>query len=248
MVSGSACLVLSASRLSSNTIQRSHHDCFYSVLYILIKQEFSQHNKNISVMGGSILSGKTQNAEKVNLYYLQQTCPILIRSTLTLTSNRDIIRFQYLMNAKYLLSFTAYKNAASIFPSSDGNVNEAVGTTDYCSRPVWRRHTPFDSQIKCGMAIQCAQIGSAAPDSYSLQREYRERTITVLHYQLEFYWYFSNFAVAVWRRRPDLSALDRHTTFDLRIKWGMAPPYRAAAVVCSTYCLQREYRDSTEAE
>ena len=34
------------------------HDCFYSVVYILIKQEFSQHNKNISVMGGSILSGK----------------------------------------------------------------------------------------------------------------------------------------------------------------------------------------------
>eukprot|EP00116_Pleurobrachia_bachei_P006318 sb/3466580/ len=35
-----------------------HHDRFYSVLYILIKQEFSQHNKNISVMGVSILSGK----------------------------------------------------------------------------------------------------------------------------------------------------------------------------------------------
>eukprot|EP00116_Pleurobrachia_bachei_P009095 sb/3469357/ len=29
-------------------------------------------------------SAKTQNAQKANLYYLQQTCPILIRSTLTL--------------------------------------------------------------------------------------------------------------------------------------------------------------------
>eukprot|EP00116_Pleurobrachia_bachei_P017661 sb/3477923/ len=43
-------------------------------------QEFSQHNKCISVMGGSILSGKNAT----NLYYLQQTCPILILSTLTL--------------------------------------------------------------------------------------------------------------------------------------------------------------------
>eukprot|EP00116_Pleurobrachia_bachei_P002460 sb/3462722/ len=32
-------------------------------------------------------TAKTQNAPKANLYYLQQTCPILIRSTLTLTSS-----------------------------------------------------------------------------------------------------------------------------------------------------------------
>eukprot|EP00116_Pleurobrachia_bachei_P017629 sb/3477891/ len=31
-------------------------------------------------------SAKTQNAQKANLYYLQQTCPILIGSTLTLNS------------------------------------------------------------------------------------------------------------------------------------------------------------------
>eukprot|EP00116_Pleurobrachia_bachei_P008444 sb/3468706/ len=32
----------------------------------------------------NVLAAKTQNAQKANLYYLQQTCPILIRSTLTL--------------------------------------------------------------------------------------------------------------------------------------------------------------------
>eukprot|EP00116_Pleurobrachia_bachei_P018725 sb/3478987/ len=40
-------------------------------------------------------SAKTQNAHNSNLYYLQQTCPILIRSTLTLTHSRttnDMIR------------------------------------------------------------------------------------------------------------------------------------------------------------
>eukprot|EP00116_Pleurobrachia_bachei_P018541 sb/3478803/ len=37
-------------------------------------------------MDGSILCGKSQNAQGPNLYYyLQQTCPVLIRSTLTLT-------------------------------------------------------------------------------------------------------------------------------------------------------------------
>ena len=30
------------------------------------------------------------------------------------------------MNAKYLVSFTAYENAASILPRSDGNVEEVV--------------------------------------------------------------------------------------------------------------------------
>eukprot|EP00116_Pleurobrachia_bachei_P013057 sb/3473319/ len=38
-----------------------------------MRREFSQHNKNISVMGA-----KTQNAQKANLYYLQQTYPILL--------------------------------------------------------------------------------------------------------------------------------------------------------------------------
>eukprot|EP00116_Pleurobrachia_bachei_P012423 sb/3472685/ len=35
-----------------------HKDCFYRVYQISIQQEFSQHNKCISVVGGSILSGK----------------------------------------------------------------------------------------------------------------------------------------------------------------------------------------------
>eukprot|EP00116_Pleurobrachia_bachei_P014904 sb/3475166/ len=41
----------------------------------------------LSSFGGVSLTrstAKMQNAQNVNLYYLQQTCPILIRSTLTL--------------------------------------------------------------------------------------------------------------------------------------------------------------------
>eukprot|EP00116_Pleurobrachia_bachei_P004041 sb/3464303/ len=41
-----------------------HKDCFYPVSSILIQQEFSQHNKRISVMGGSILSGKNSKCSE----------------------------------------------------------------------------------------------------------------------------------------------------------------------------------------
>eukprot|EP00116_Pleurobrachia_bachei_P018574 sb/3478836/ len=50
-------------------------------------------------MLGEFLPAKMQNAQKANLYYLQQTCPILIRSTLTLTNrNRSFHLLQITNN------------------------------------------------------------------------------------------------------------------------------------------------------
>eukprot|EP00116_Pleurobrachia_bachei_P004115 sb/3464377/ len=75
-----------------------HKDCFYRVFKTLAVTSWAQATKTAQCCVGRFGPAKRQNARRANLYYLQQTRPILILSTLTLNNNTPLMILAHSMS------------------------------------------------------------------------------------------------------------------------------------------------------
>eukprot|EP00116_Pleurobrachia_bachei_P010055 sb/3470317/ len=162
-------------------------------------------------------SANTQTAHNSNLYYLQQTCPILIRSTLTLIKITPppqwyvqiTMALRYIHNKRVLHRDLKTQNVfltrSNIIKIGDFGIARVL------------EHT-------VDMASTC--VGTPCYLSPEICQDKPYNSKSDIWVGLNFNWCCNHLCVRpVWRRRPDLIAHCR-----LRIKWGMAPPYSVPPV------------------